>query len=276
MSNNSNEEVIGRGCGCLIVVVVVLFIFDPNSLRETLWSIGSIIEFIVTWVAIIGAIIGVIYFIYWITTTYANKKKLEENKEKLRLAEESRQQEEKSRQREIKSKAKTFLKSFSKLLTECFVIDSNIWMNENYDAFFDVLEEECNKNNYTLALFGPQFDEMTNIKKSSDYGDDRNRRARIAINRIETFQKIGRLNIKPVSVDSKKGAYADPLIVKLLTTQARNGLECTFISDDKELRVRVRQHLNDNAKGTWKIVEIEDLLQGCSDVVESRKYSGGV
>ena len=180
---------------------------------------------------------------------------------------------EQRRQQQVILDADYFLEDkFHPGLTGCLVIDSNIWMNEKYDALFNVLEKESVRTNYNLNMSGLQFDEIVNIKKNSEYGDDKSKRARLAINRIESFQKAGLLNIPQISIDSKKGAYADPVIVQVLTSQSRNGVECTLISDDMELRIRVRQHLTDNAKAVWKIVEIEDLLQGCTAVVEARKY----
>lgn len=90
------------------------------------------------------------------------------------------------------------------------IIDSNIWMNEDYEAFFAALQAVLKQGQKTLFLYGPQFDEMCNIKKRTEYGKDRNRRARYAINRIEALQKDRLLTIKPIDVDAKAGAYADP------------------------------------------------------------------
>ncbi|MDR2114799.1 MAG: hypothetical protein LBP87_00300, partial [Planctomycetaceae bacterium] len=127
----------------------------------------------------------------------------------------------------------------------CFVIDSNIWMNENYDALFSAIRSVLQQHSQQLVLYGVQFDEICNVKKKTGkdggIGNERNRRARLAINRVEQFQKMGLLRIEPVTIDAKIGAYADPMIVKLLVNAAKKNKETCFISDDKELRIRVRE-----------------------------------
>lgn len=168
--------------------------------------------------------------------------------------------------------ANQYINDFSRYLTSCLVIDSNIWMNEEYDDFFVVMELSCRKYGYKLILFCPQFDEISNIKKKVGYGESKNSRARLAINRIEHFQISGLLNVRPITIDSQKGAYADPIIVKIINLRAKAGDRCCFISDDKELRVRVRQHLLDNSENkTWEIVGIDSILSDCKRVTEARK-----
>ncbi|AHF93944.1 hypothetical protein OPIT5_01230 [Opitutaceae bacterium TAV5] len=176
----------------------------------------------------------------------------------------SRRQEKRDREQEwneMRKHINMMFKRWSKYWSSsCFIIDSNIWMNEDYDSFFVFLKEWCENCKHSIVLFGEQFDEISNIKKGTVYREDRNRRSRLAINRIEYFQKLSLLNITPISMDAKIGAYADPVIVKIITSEARKGNQCTFISDDKELRIRVREHLKMYAKNKWNIVEIEDTL----------------
>ena len=157
---------------------------------------------------------------------------------------------------------------FEKWLTPVLVIDSNIWMNESYDSFFRCLHWACLRKKYKVELFGVQFDEISNIKKAVSYGDPRNSRARTAINRVERLQKAGFLNVTPITIDSARGAYADPTIVKILAQKSREGRECTLFSDDKELRVRVRQNLMNNAEADWTIVELESYIGTCTKIVE--------
>lgn len=218
-----------------------------------------------TWILGVAFIIGAI----WGLVSYLRKRAA---KIALTAHKEKQKEDEQLRRQQIIASADIFLPSFFQMLRQCIVIDSNIWMNENYEDFFSVLNWACRKQGYVLALFGPQFDEITNIKKNTAFGEDKNKRARLAINRIETFQKQNMLNIHPVTLDSKPGAYADPLIVKLLASQAKQGIDCTFISDDKELRIRVRQHLSDQATGKWEIVEMSDLIPNCKIAVEAQRY----
>jgi len=115
-------------------------------------------------------------------------------------------------------------------------------------------------------LFGVQFDEITNIKKNSKYKAPKNLRSRIAIDRIEQFQKAGLLKVIPITINAKKDAYADPVIVEVLTKQSQEGKFCTLFSDDKELRIRVRQKFYDRANADWNIIEMEKILPDCKKI----------
>lgn len=185
----------------------------------------------------------------------------EEEEKRKRLAIEA----EKTRKLEY---ANEQIAEFENWLTPVLVVDSNIWMNESYNSFFRCLHWACLRKKYKVELFGVQFDEISNIKKSVSYGDPRNYRARIAINRVEHLQKAGFLKVIPITIDSARGAYADPIIVSILAQKSREGRQCTLFSDDKELRVRVRQHLMDNAEAEWKIVELESYIGTCDIIAE--------
>jgi len=138
------------------------------------------------------------------------------------------------------------------------IIDSNIWMEPKYDDFFETLKQACKNSNYKMELLGVQFDEIVNIKKRTDYGKGKNKRARIAISRIENFQNEGILNISKITLDSKSYAYADPYIVKIIIEKAKNGHKCIFLSEDKELKVRVRQFLTNKIEDkNWEIIDMD-------------------
>jgi hypothetical protein len=69
-----------------------------------------------------------------------------------------------------------FTKENLKFLAGCLVVfDSNIWMNQDYDSFFKSLSHIYTKNKFQISLYGAQFDEIVNIKKSSDYQDEKKR-----------------------------------------------------------------------------------------------------
>jgi hypothetical protein len=99
----------------------------------------------------------------------------------------------------------------------------------------------------------------------------KNDRARLAIYRIDDFQKKGILNILSITPDSVRNAYADPLLIEFLVNEAKKGNKCTFFSDDKELNVRVRQHLIDVSENNWHIVELRKSFHQYKIFVESLK-----
>ena len=203
-------------------------------------------------------------------TWEAHRRRKREAAEKAQ--EEARQAAERARQEVERAQKIAYateqLRRFSNWLTQVMIIDSNIWMNENYDSFFHSMRLACISKKYKIELFGLQFDEIANIKKSVNFGEAKNRRARMAINRIEEFQKADILRVIPITIDAKRGAYADPLIVKVLATKSREGKECTLFSDDKELRVRARQFLADHSEADFKIIEVENYLGTCQKIVE--------
>ena len=57
-------------------------------------------------------------------------------------------------------------------------VNSFITPTEQYDAFFAALLHLLKSQHKTMLLYGPQFDEICNIKKNTDFGQARNRRAR--------------------------------------------------------------------------------------------------
>lgn len=171
-----------------------------------------------------------------------------------------------AKSRQIKEDSNKIRNIFSHdILCECLVVDSNIWMNEDYDSFFIALEDSLRKNNEIIKLYGPQFDEICNIKTKYKYGSDKSRRARLAIARIDAFQVANLLTITPITIQSDKNAYADPLILRLLITAAKSNEKICFITDDKELRIRAREvcRLSSSKKNNINIIDIDDILPLC-------------
>jgi len=149
------------------------------------------------------------------------------------------------------------------------VIDSNIWMNEKYEVFFTVLGQAAAKEGKPIIVYASQFDEICNIKRKSKYNDDKDRRARLAIGRIEKFQKEGLLRIDLKSFVTNVNAYADPVIIRQLVALAKEGETIWFISDDKELRIRVREHLMQIGTGSYIIEDSDALIEQCNEAIES-------
>ena len=237
----------------LIFILVALFVF---ALSGDLWVLGELARVFISqavrsyWHYLLGGTICLL--IAWACVLLAMAREAETNKHQAEEAE-------KAKKFSIQQGVDNAIENFSQHLTPCLVIDSNIWMNEAYDGFFLLLAASCAHHHYTLTLHGSQFDEIVNIKKRGRYGGTKSTRARTAIQRIEELQKMGFLAIDRLSREAASDAYADPALIDLLVSNARKGLECTFISDDRELRVRVRQHLKDVPNSNWHILEMASL-----------------
>jgi hypothetical protein len=162
------------------------------------------------------------------------------------------------KKRKIAEAART--KLFDALMSENLIIDSNIWMNEGYSSFFLVLEALLENSGKPVVLLGPQFDEICNIKFKSPNAKDKRKakRTRLAIKRIENLQKKGLLQISPISIERKREAYADPVILQLLVAIGMQPRSVSFVSDDKELRIRARELLR-AGKASAKIIDLREL-----------------
>ena len=151
-------------------------------------------------------------------------------------------------------------------------IDSNIWMNIGYDAFFITLRDIIISNKKQLNLYGPQFDEICNIKKKTQYGEIQNKLARCAISRIDEFQNNDLLNIEPMTLDAERGVYADPLIIELIIKLLHNGEKVCFITDDIELKIRVKA-LAKSFKDNLKVMSGKDIIYLCKNYCQAKNFS---
>lgn len=227
-------------------------------------------------VALLG--FGVYLCRKYIIPVYVKKRK-----EKIHLAEEKRKMEEQERLREQAEKeereqreedARRTIKEVNDYFEEFvlkrrIMIDSNIWMNLGYDAFFITLYDQIKSHDEQIELYGPQFDEICNIKNRTKYKSFQNSSARCAINRIEEFQLRDLLVIKPLTVDAEKGAYADPLIIKLILNFTKNDEKVVFISDDIELRIRMRG-LSEDKKSNCFVLSGQELIEKSIDYCEAK------
>ena len=142
-----------------------------------------------------------------------------------------------------------------------FIIDSNIWMDDSkrVNDFFVLLGAACNRG-CKFILAGWQFDEIVNVKKRGAYESKSGKKARLAISRIEKFQVDGHLNIDKISVDAKRGVYSDPLIVKVAVDTIKKNKRCVIITNDVELRIRVRSLTTDEANQLCEVISLDDFL----------------
>ncbi|MDZ4404980.1 PIN domain-containing protein [Prosthecobacter sp.] len=151
------------------------------------------------------------------------------------------------------------------------MVDSNIWMNREYEAFFGALRLAALEAKRQVVLPGVQFDEICNIKNRTGYEDQKNKRARLAINRIEKAQKEKWLRIDSISTNADKRAYADPIVAKIVRDALKLDQQVYFFSDDIELRIRIREQNHDIEPTRLGIYEIQEILAGCEAIIEADK-----
>lgn len=197
---------------------------------------------------------------------YAESKEEDEARERQRQAErKAEEREEEERKREVKlAKAAKDIADFDKLWKTRFesllLVDSNIWMNRDYDDFFKELEWVMKKFSSNIKMSSVQFDEIINLK-NLPYDNPKSKLARCALSRIEYFQNIDLIEIIPMGTEAKKGAYADPDIIDILLNSLTENSSMTLVSDDRELRIRANQIMKDNQAKDFKSILGQDIFK---------------
>lgn len=154
------------------------------------------------------------------------------------------------------------------ILLDKIIVDSNIWMKKDYDSIFEVFRIGLEMHNKRVDLLDVQFDEICNIKLKNNYDSSQSHAARRAISRIENFQCANLLTSYKLGIDSNKNAYADPVIIKYALKHVKNGMKVVVVSDDAELRIRVRSLAQDE-KDNIVIANGKDLMMICDAFLES-------
>lgn len=202
----------------------------------------------------------------------------EEEKEKAEAEEKRNQAQEKAdkarHHQEAVNKANLFIKSFEsqwdEKLSDLVVIDSNIWMNYDYDDLFNSLESYLSKSNNVIKIPQVQFDEIVNLK-NLPYSNFKSKLARCALSRIERLQNSNVIKIIPLGFDAEKDAYADPEIIKLLIKATDEYDNLLLITDDRELRIRANQLVSDANQNTqFKSIE------GLAVQAEFKEYNDNI
>ena len=156
------------------------------------------------------------------------------------------------------------------LLSHTLVIDSNVWMGEEYDAFFLLLADVLAEARRPLVMFGAQFDEICALKRGQDEGAAG--QAQRAIDRVERLQKQDLLHVEPGAIDAQRVSSADPPVLKLLVTLHQRQRTVTFISADNELRIRARA-VGRGGHAPTKVIDIGDWKEDVASVARWRAAS---
>lgn len=128
-----------------------------------------------------------------------------------------------------------------------------------YDSkqLIDYILEFLKQSRLVIEMPNVQFDEIINLK-NLPFDNPKSKRARTALNRIEEFQKAKCLKIVPLKLDSVRGAYADPDIIRIFLQLKEKVNSMTFISNDRELRIRIRQ-FTDRPQNNCNIISGEEI-----------------
>lgn len=198
---------------------------------------------------------------------YAAAKSNAKNEEKQRQHDALKAKEEQEKELKILSSIKgieEFEQSWEKRLTSLIIVDSNIWMQQEYGVFFRNLEWVMKRFSSNIKMSSIQFDEIVNLK-DLPYANPKSKLARCALARIEAFQITGLIEIIPMKFEANKYAYADPDIIKFLVDSSREYSVMTLVSDDRELRIRTNQIVKDKSKTDFLSITGQDLERQLSN-----------
>lgn len=187
----------------------------------------------------------------------------ERDEEEKRRQNQERQDREAAEFEERLSKARDYIAGFESewraTLAGFMLVDSNIWMNYEYNVLFRNLAQLLISTSIALEMPTEQFDEIVNLK-NLPYDNPKSKLARCALSRIEEFQNKKVLKIVPMGIDAVRGAYADPEILKILMKASKTHPSVTLVSDDRELRIRANQLVSEASSNPFKAVEGKRLL----------------
>jgi len=127
------------------------------------------------------------------------KEKARIQKEKARIQKEEAEEKARIQKEEADKQQNIKFQMISNLKKTILIFDSNIYMNSIYEDIFHFLREN-NFNN--LLMFQEQYDEISNLQIYE---------SRVAKREIDLLSKSDVLTIYKIDIQSRKGAYADPV-----------------------------------------------------------------
>jgi len=185
-------------------------------------------------------------------------------------------------------------KKLDKLLRGCFSLDNATWMDSSLDDEFSALEHFCKNKKLKVTLYLDQVDALASVYNSSSDDSDEYKGAVKAFSRIESLQKLKLIKTAPKLPVPKKNPepikqvfegtdemsgnigiyYETPLPPKIpsakmkyfnaLTKYTDNCKVTAYVSEDAELRVRVRNFMQENPDKKIEIIPIKDFKKSAA------------
>jgi len=152
------------------------------------------------------------------------------------------------------------------------ILDTNIWMDEDYGSIFDALEHSLISLNKPLELGSEQFDEIVAIKNLG-FEDEKSKRARLALNRIEDFQNKGLLKILNITSSGRRSKHADPAIIEILCKTPIDSGDLLLVTNDRELRIRATQMVRERGHLNFRAIEGKEVLELARKWASSKKIA---
>ena len=131
------------------------------------------------------------------------------------------------------------------LCKNTLILDTCVWENaEKYSDFFDMLLQEAIKQEFKITILADIYTEISNHAHSDNAEKQAN--ARIAYRTIEKFIDAHCVSIEDAALQNDlkhTKVYADASIRKFAIESAKKGYICTILTDDRDLRIRMKGSL---------------------------------
>lgn len=159
--------------------------------------------------------------------------------------------------------------NIEKFCKNTLILDTCIWENaENYSYFFDILLQEAIKQEFKITILADIYTEISNHAHSDNAKKQAS--ARIAYRTIEKFIDAHCVSIEGAALqnDLKHAkVYADASIRKFAIESAKKGYICTILTDDRDLRIRVKgslAKLSPDQQRTVRCFSLDELYEQVS------------
>lgn len=135
-------------------------------------------------------------------------------------------------------------KILNEIIKHPIIIDTNIWMESDFDCFWSDIYVLCLQNNQKIFIPASVYDEIVRLKK--DYDQEKKFRARLALDRVMKFSNDNLLCINDIKKAMNSYAYADIDIITMCEfIECKTGERMySLITNDKDLIVRTRHILS--------------------------------
>lgn len=142
------------------------------------------------------------------------------------------------------------------------LLDTCVWENAEYSDLFDTLQSMCVEQNRKISILREVYLEIINHGNTEDAeAQARSRAAKRFIERLITNDCVNIEDDAISNTEKHNQVYADPAMLKFALTCAEKGSECTIITDDRDLRIRIKSQLNKIKSSSVKIYSVDDLYQ---------------
>lgn len=220
--------------GCIGYIVLLLV---------AVWLLGAVLNWIAANARVIVATCAIAAAIVGLTALamlFHKRRRDRLAAEAQRLTAEEQAEQDRRRLEGERAQARRYRAKLDALIaaSDRVYLDTNVWMNAEYVPNLELLLEALAAQERRIGIHERAFDEIVNLKDTG--GRIRAFRGRSALRLIEDWQKRGTLHVVPTPGDGARWHY-DRVLLRLVTEDRKAGRRVLVATDDRELRIRLRE-----------------------------------